>query len=182
VRAVEIEVIIISAMDADRDSELDTIVERLLAVQELGAETRRLESKDRDISATDVTIPSSWLPLLSEGLEVAIEVAEEYPTDGDLRYKGAERVKRVRRLARAIGDVDPGNAYSVSVFDHEDELFQGLHGALLLQESRAARVSNDNAPLRPRFIESEQLHALSGFMSALMDLVEELSENTATYT
>jgi len=64
-------------MDADRDSELDTIVERLLAVQELCAETRRLESKDRDISATDVTIPSSWLPLLSEGLEVAIEVAEE---------------------------------------------------------------------------------------------------------
>jgi hypothetical protein len=50
------------------------VLRRLAAIEELRLEGGRLE-KDRDGSASDVTIPAGWLDLLGEGLALAIEEA-----------------------------------------------------------------------------------------------------------
>jgi hypothetical protein len=158
--------------NVEREEEM--ILGRLVAIRELRQATHRLESRGRDVPASDVMLPAGWLHLLDRGLAMTIKDAEEECADGELGAdENRERVEHARWLTTAIRGVKPGSAYPVSTAYHE-ALLEGLRYALQVQHFDTQRMSKHD-PLGLRFIAEHSLHALYGFIMALEESVDEVS-------
>lgn len=104
------------------------IMARRVDIQALCAEARRLEESDaEDDSEPDIgiTVPSGWLAALAQGLAFVMGDwesggAEERAAGRveDIDAEELEVLQRMRSLASAIRDVEPGNAYTVSPCDY----------------------------------------------------------------
>jgi len=159
--------------DAEAEAEELMILERLLAIQELRKETRRLEGEGRAASGSDITIPAGWLDLLAEGLAMAIEDAESGDSEGELSDREClERVERTQWLAQAIRDTAPDCALFVSP-DYREELLDGLSGASRMQKLSADRLAERHDPHGLHFIARAQLVAIYEFTLALDGLMDE---------
>jgi hypothetical protein len=159
--------------DAEAEAEELMILERLLAIQELRKETRRLEEEGGAASGSDVRIPSGWLDLLAEGLAMAIEDAESGDSERELSDRECrERVERTRWLAQAIRDTVPDCALSVSP-DYHEALRDGVYGAFRKQKVSVMRLVEHYDPHGLHFIVRAQLVAIYGFTLAFDGVLEE---------
>jgi hypothetical protein len=150
----------------DAEQEEKMILGRLVAIQELRQETRRLESEGHVAPASDITIPAGWLHLLGKGLAWVTEKAEKEHSSGKLSDDECrECVEQASWLAMAIRDVKPGRAYSVRP-DYHEALLAGLAHAVNLQKLEAYRVS-EHDPLGLRFITHRSLAVLGKFFLTL---------------
>jgi hypothetical protein len=157
----------------DAEAEEQMILERLLAIQDLRREARRLESERRDASGSDVAIPAGWLHLLARGLAIAIEDVESDHAEGTLSDREyLEHVERTQWLAQAIRDTAPDSAYSVRP-DYHEELHAGLSGAFCIQKFEAEGLFEHHDPHGLHFIAQAQLVALYEFITILDDLMDE---------
>jgi len=154
----------------EREEEEEMILERLVAIKALRQETRRLEREYHVAGACDIAIPAGWLPLLDRGLKSAIRYAKSRHAEGEFSDdKCRGQIERVERLAAAIRDVEPADAFSVGP-EHHKALFAGLAGAAHIQDFEVARLSEYD-PLGQRFIAARSHTALSSLVWFLWDRV-----------
>jgi hypothetical protein len=154
----------------EREEEDEMILERLVAIKALRQETRRLEREYHFAEACDIAIPVGWLHLLDRGLKSEIRYAERRHAEGKLSDDECRgQIERVERLAAAIRDVEPGDAFSVGP-EHHKALFAGLADAANLQDFEVARLSEYD-PLGQRFIAMRSYAALSSLVRLLWDRV-----------
>ncbi len=138
------------------------------------------ESKGGDGSelGVGITVPSGWLPALTEGLAFLIrkwereEGADERAAGvaGDTGLEVGELLERMRSLASAMRKAELSNAYTVGPCDYE-ALFRGIVGALHIQEFELQCLPQQVDPLALRFVAIEQREALWQFYTALFDLL-----------
>ncbi len=154
----------------EREEEEEMILERLVAIKALRQEMRRLEREYHFAGACDIVIPVGWLHLLDRGLKSAIGYAERRHAEGELSDDECRgQIERVERLAAAIRDVEPGDAFSVAP-EHHKALFAGLADAADLQDFEVAGLSEYD-PLGQRFIATRSHIALSSLVWFLWDRV-----------
>lgn len=169
--------VIIKGMSQSAEFEA-AIMARRVDIQALRAEARRLESEGEDVWELGITIPAGWLPALAQGLDHVMHKWENEEADEcanglvseEASSEDAELLERMRSLASAIRDVEPGNAYIVSACDRE-ALWKGIAGALFIQEIEVQMMSKYVDPPVLRFVAIEQRDALARLFSDLCDLL-----------
>jgi hypothetical protein len=130
----------------------------------------RLKSEGKTALASGVVIPADWLDLLRPGLAMVIDDAEEEHADGKLSDdEHRECVERARWLAEAIGDVEPGGAYSVAP-SYQETLRVGICQALGIQIFERERLTEYDHP-GLRFIAERSETVLGRFVWELSGLL-----------
>ncbi len=159
------------AVDDRIEREEEMVLERLEAIRELRKETRRIENEGHPGVACDVLIPAGWLELLGRGLQMVVAQAKRRHADGELSDdERREQVEQADRLAGAIRDVEPGEAYCVSS-DHYAGLLMGLGQAADIQDFQGAGLSKYD-PFGQRFIANHSYDALSQLLWLLHKRME----------
>ena len=146
------------------------ILERLLAIQELRKETRRLEGEWQ--AGSNFTISVGWRDQLAEGFEIAVEDAESDDYEGELSGRERrEHVERMRCLSQVIRDAAPDCALSVSPA-YDEELLGGLRGALRMLDVKRQLLSKHDDSHGAHFIAGAQVVAMYEYILTLEDLME----------
>lgn len=153
------------------------VMARRVDIHALRAEAQRLEGEGQDVWELGVTIPSGWLSALAEGLDCVMGGwqkgnADKFADSEDAAFDCAKLFERMRSLASAIRDVEPGGVYVVSARDRE-ALFRGAAGALAIKEFELQRLSEYVDPRVLRFVAIEQRDAIARFFGVLWDLLDE---------